>query len=93
MTVAKLHRILAKLIAQGHGRRRVCVRKNSFQHNCESDGVVILDVEAANLVGHQIDDGDGCAKLRADGTQIERESLVLTGGAADARGRMEGDEP
>lgn len=37
-TLNQLKKRLDKLIGEGHGRRRVCVSKTTFRHNCEDDG-------------------------------------------------------
>jgi len=81
MTVNKLYHMLTQLIAQGHGRRPVCVDKATFRHNCEADGITILEVCGAAIIAHGMDDGDGGRKLRTDGSEVERLSLVLWGGA------------
>ncbi len=80
MTLNKLHKLLGDLIAQGHGRLPVCVRKDTFTHNLEDDGCVILPVVAASheLV-LQIDD-DGGTKINANGRESYRQNIVLFGG-------------
>lgn len=83
MTVSKLHKLLGEMIARGHGRKPVCVDKATFQHNCEADGVTILDVCKVKLISHWIDDGDGCAIINKDGTERQKTSFVLLGDLAE----------
>lgn len=79
MTIIKLNKILSELIKNGKGRTQVCVDKSTFSHPCESDGVTILQIEGAELQSHWIDDGDGCAALRRDGSQRNVTSFVIYG--------------
>jgi hypothetical protein len=79
MTINKLHKLLGELIAQGYGRRDVCIDKASFSHNLESDGCVILLVTRGEMrTYHRIDDDGGIATNK-DGTERYLTSLVLTG--------------
>jgi hypothetical protein len=87
MTITELHKRLGKLIQQGHGRKKVCVWKTSFQHNCEADGVVILDLAGLGMMQVPQDDGDGCIRINQDGTESTRQCLVLVGDVqADSKG-------
>lgn len=79
MTVIKLHKLLAALIAQGHGRKPVHIDKPTFRDNCESDGCVILPVCALDLRWINETDGDGGIVTNADGTERGRMTLVLGG--------------
>ena len=88
MTVNQLHKRLGALLAAGHGRKRVCVWKTSFQHNCESDGVVILDLAGLGLMDVLQDDGDGGIRSNKDGSESTRRCLVLVG---DAKANMAGE--
>lgn len=80
MTINKLHQLLSQLVATGHGRMHVCIDKATFQHNCERDGVTILDIEKAEIRAHWMDDGDGRPIINRDGSERMRSTLVLDGG-------------
>ena len=79
MTIKRLYKTLGKLIKQGHGRKRVCVNKGSFHHNCEEDGVVILDIEKAEIESFRISDGDGGTKCDSRGYECLHTALVIKG--------------
>lgn len=81
MTINQLHKLLAKYIAQGHGRRQVHVDKGSYRHNLEADGCIILPVYRAAIHSYRMLDEDGAWALKADGTEVSRTSLVLIGDA------------
>lgn len=81
MTLNQLHKLLTKLIAQGHGRRSVQVDKGSYRHNLEADGCVILPVDRAAMHTYRILNDDGGTHINADGTERQRTSLVLIGDA------------
>lgn len=93
MTVNRLYKELGKLIAQGGGRLPVCVNKETFTHNLEGDGCVILPV--AHVIAQavlQIDD-DGGAKVDSRGRECYRQNVVLFGDAADSNGKYERTTP
>lgn len=79
MTINQLHKLTAKLIAQGAGRRAVCIDKATFRHPLESDGVSILDVASADLKVFEMSDDDGGAKILSDGRVATKSALVLGG--------------
>jgi len=79
MTINKLQKLLAKLIEEGHGRKRVCVDKATFKHPLEEDGAVILGVEAAAIQIFPMLDDDGGVKILADGTESRHTALVFRG--------------
>lgn len=81
MTVNRLHRILTALIGSGQGRKPVAIDKSTFRHNCESDGVVILDVEEAELMWVPLSDDDGGTAVTAKGLERGSTRLVLYGAA------------
>lgn len=84
MTVAALHKRLGELIVAGHGRKPVVVKKQSFHHACEDDGVTMLDlygVEDPRWV-YTCDD-DGGVKINKDGTEAGRRQVILYGSAKD----------
>lgn len=88
-TVARLHKELGKLIEVGHGRKPVYVNKQSFQHNCESDGAVILALCGMGIQWVPTMDDDGGTKWNKDGTESGKVLLVLTGAdGADSRGNL-----
>jgi len=87
MTLNQLHKRLGKLIEEGHGRRKVCVDKETFTHNCEDEGVVILDVSGVGVetITIMVDD----STERADGSERLRQTVVLVGDdAADKNGNI-----
>ena len=59
-TVASLHKELGRLISQGHARKPVTVNKESFKHNCESDGVTILELCGLGIKWIRVADDDCC---------------------------------
>lgn len=88
MTVGQLHKRLGKLIEQGHIRKPVCVAKDTFRHNCEGDGVTILEVAGLGIesILHM---GDGDSTERADGTERRRSVCVLVGSSgANSKGEI-----
>ena len=78
-TVNQLHKRLSSLIEQGHGRKPVVVDKESYKHNCESDGVTILGLSGLDIQWVPISDDDGGTKLNKDGSESGRKCLVLVG--------------
>ena len=79
MTVARLHKMLGKMVEAGNGRRPVCVNKASFYHPLESDGVAILDVTEAKAETIAMAD-DGWTATNKDGSEKTRKVFVLGGG-------------
>lgn len=79
MTINQLHKITAKLIEQGSGRRGVSVDKASFTHPLESDGAMILSVESAAAQVVEMSDDDGGTKTLANGRVVTVPLLVLSG--------------
>lgn len=79
MTLNKLHKLLGKLIEQGHGRREVCVDKPTFRDNRESDGCVILDVTGVQVLTYYRLDDDGSIALAKDGSERMITGVVLYG--------------
>jgi len=79
ITVSNLHKRLCSLIESGHGRKPVVVDKSSFTHNCEGDGITILDLAGLGIVCVPQGDGDGAIKVNKDGTESCRTCLVLVG--------------
>jgi hypothetical protein len=79
VTVNQLHKMLGKFIEKGEGRRPVCVNKDTFGHNCEADGVVILSVEDCQLrsVLWWNNDTDDC--LNKDGSERYRKVALMLG--------------
>ena len=78
MTVQALHRLLGKLIDDGHARREVLVYRDTFQHNCEPE-VGYFALSGANPEGIYNIDGDGAIKVLANGTESCRTCCVLFG--------------
>lgn len=83
MTINQLHKITAKLIAQGAGRRGVCVSKDTFTHPLESDGAPILDVCHADLKMFPMADDDGGTAIDSRGREKYSTALVLEGSARE----------
>ena len=80
MTVARLHKMLGELVADGQGRRPVCVNKESFYHPLEGDGVAILDVTEAKADTITMADDDGWTATNKDGSEKTRKVFVIGGG-------------
>lgn len=80
MTVARLHKQLAKMVQNGQGRMKVCVNKRSFSHPLEADGAVVLNVKSADAQWIPLCDDDGFIAERADGTERGSTCFVLDGG-------------
>lgn len=79
-TVARLHKHLGELIAEGHGRKPVCVDKSTFGHPLEEDGAVILDVAHVGPVRWiGMADDDGGTKVNKDGTEAGRYVIIISG--------------
>lgn len=79
MTVNKLAKITAALVAAGHGLRQVCIDKTKFNHPLEPDGCCIIVVVSAALETHEMMDDDGGRKELANGQTAYRTALVLRG--------------
>lgn len=82
MTVQRMHRLLGQLIEQGHGRKPVCINKETFKDPLEDDGACIMDVElieGPTFVGWT--DDDGGTKWNQDGSESGRTVVILKGGA------------
>lgn len=61
LTIGRLHKLLGKLIDEGHGRRRVSVSKATFHSNLEQDGCTIIDAYDCRLTLVNIADDDGAS--------------------------------
>jgi len=79
MTLNQLHKKLGKLIEKGHGRRRICVDKQSFQHPLESDGCTILPIERIDVRWIANADDDGGTKENKDGTESGSTLVIIAG--------------
>lgn len=79
MTVNQLHRILGNIIAEGNGRCKVCVNKDTFTHNLEGDGCVILDVDACRVESVMQMNGDGGILHGPDDRERYKTCCVLFG--------------
>lgn len=78
MTVNQLHKMLDKLIRAGMGRLPVCINKETFQHNLESDGVVYLPVDGVRHESILIMNDDG-GTVHDNGREKWRATAVLFG--------------
>jgi len=79
VTLNQLHKQLGKLIEKGHGRRGVCVAKESFQHPLESDGCTILPIEHIDVRWIANADDDGGTKENKDGTESGSTRVIIAG--------------
>ena len=79
MTLNQLYRRLGKLIKKGHGRKAVCVDKESFSDNRESDGCTILDIACIDVRWIANADDDGGTKVNKDGTESGRTRVIFEG--------------
>lgn len=84
MTVNQLRNLLDALIANGHGRKPVCIAKHTFTDPLEADGANILPVE--RITGpewiYKTDD-DGDVKINKDGTEAQTRIVILRGNEAE----------
>lgn len=82
MNVKQLHKELGILIAQGHGRKPVCVNKATFSHPLEMDGAVILAVRSVSPPRFIVmTDDDGGTRFNKDGTESGSYTVILEGDA------------
>lgn len=79
VTVNQLHKMLAKQIEKGNGRLPVCVNKNTFRDNRESDGCVILPVDGLNIERIAMSDDDGGTATTKAGLEVTRRTAILYG--------------
>lgn len=80
LTVNSLYKHLGRLIANGHGRKPVCINKDTFTHPLEGDGANILHVHGIagpTFVQRMSDDGGGA--VNQDGTESGTMTVVLVG--------------
>lgn len=85
MTLNKLHKLLCDLIDLGHGRKQVCIAKESFRDNRESDGCTILPVCAVDTDWIVQADDDGGTATNKDGTERGRWTVILGGASYEVR--------
>ncbi len=79
MTIGQLHKALGKLIDNGHIRRRVCISKETFSDNRESDGCTILNVHAVEMLTVNMADDDGGTAMTKAGLEMTQLTAVLFG--------------
>jgi hypothetical protein len=77
MTVNNLLKQLQKLVADGHGRKTVCVDKTKVTHPLEGDGCCIIPVTSVEVDTHEMMDDDGGLKTTARGVTVYRTALVI----------------
>jgi hypothetical protein len=80
MTTAKLHKLLGKLIREGHGRMQVCIDKSKCTHPLEGDGVCVIPITSVEVQTHELLDDDGGWKVLSSGRVAERTALVIEAG-------------
>lgn len=81
MTIRKLHKELEELIKAGHRRKPVCVDKQSFYHQLESDGATILDIKEVALQWiATFNEGDEGFVINKDGSERGETVCVISGG-------------
>jgi len=86
LTVRQLYKFMGKLIEDGHARKRVVVRKDTFTHPLEADGCTVLEVTHASMNSHLMLDDNSYTKTLADGTESERVALTLCGDGVNDSG-------
>jgi hypothetical protein len=79
MTIGRLHKVLTRMIENGHGRKPIYVHKGTFTHPLEADGAVILEVRSVSMEWVLMADDDGGTKLNQSGTEAGKTCLVLSG--------------
>lgn len=89
MNVNQLHNLLGVLVADGHGRKPVCIAKQTFNDPLEADGANILPVVCVTGPEwvYKTDD-DGGTKINKDGTEAASRIVILRGEhpASEAKG-------
>ena len=80
ITINQLKKILDKQVEAGNGRLPVCVNKETFKSNLESDGCCILEVCGLRVERIAMLDGDGFTKTTKAGLEVDRKTAVLFGG-------------
>lgn len=80
MRVSKLYKELGAILADGPRNVRVCIDKSSFHHNCETDGVTILDIESIEVKWVPLFDDDGGTAVNSRGVERGFSCVVLYGG-------------
>lgn len=85
MTIAKLHKLLGKLVESGHGRVQVCVNKETFKDPREADGVVMLPISGAILRYIGMANDDGGILENADGSERHQNTLLIYGNAGEPK--------
>lgn len=88
MTIAKLHKLLGKMIENGNGRVAVCVNKETFTDPREEDGVVMLPVSGAILRYIGMANDDGGTLENADGSERMQNTLLIYGNAGEPKTGM-----
>lgn len=83
MTLNQLHKKIGKMLAKDKnlGRRKVCVAKETFRSNLESDGCTILDAYDIVLDSIRMVDGDGFTETTKSGQERYVKTAILVGGS------------
>lgn len=79
ITVNKLNKLTSKLIREGHGRKVVHVNKNTFTHDLEQDGCIVLPVETVEINWIPTIDDNGRFKENQNGSESGKTLCVLRG--------------
>lgn len=90
MTLNNLHKILGRLIENGHGRCRVSVAKESFRDNRENDGCTILPVAGVDVRWIVDVDDDGGTAFNKDGTERGGTTIIFGGSSYEFDGEGNG---
>jgi hypothetical protein len=91
MRLKELHAELGALIGEGLGRKQVCIDKATFHHNCENDGVTILDVESIEVQWVPLSDDDGGVATTKAGLERGSSCIVLYGSLHTPLNKRNGD--
>ncbi len=79
ITIEQLYKQLGEFVARGDGRKRVCIAKETFTHNLESDGCTILYVHDCRMKTINLVDGDGGTKVNSKGQECYTTVAILFG--------------
>lgn len=82
MTANKLHKLLTKMIADGHGRREVLVNKETFASNLEPE-VQFLPISGLLSKHILMADPDGGTMTNRDGSERGSVCIVLFGASGE----------
>jgi len=79
LTVGSLHKIISKLVEEGHSRKPVSIDKSTFNHPLEEHGTTILRSYNVRLEPIAVMTDDGVIETGVDGTDNTRVTCIIEG--------------